>query len=286
MMAPLSPGLAQSGLALLELLDRMPLSAPDLLSGLAKVGGMPSSAALALSQSLNWLAVTDAGLLKASPAGLRVAACEGYEAALRRIVIDYAEVLSPDWLQNAPWGRSRVLSFCPVGVRQVLVEASVASGTGDAVVSFWDHLAALARGRRDDRLLEIGRRGERLSIAYEYARTGVEPRWIAIDSNQDGFDLLSIRAADDRTPLAIEVKTTTSVAGGLYLTRNEWDQALNSLAHVFHIWVVAGSAPPRLAVVTVEAMAGHVPGDIGAGEWREVLIPVREFEGLFAEHIG
>lgn len=283
MTAPFSPGLAQSGLALLELLKRMPLSPPDLLSGLAKVGGMPSSAALELSQSLNWLVVTDAGLLKASPAGLRVAGCESYEAALRRIVIDYAESLSPDWLQNAPWGRSRVLSFCPVGVRQVLVEAGVASGTGDAVVAFWDHLAALARGRRDDRLLKIGRRGERLSIAYEHARTGVEPRWIAIDNNQDGFDVLSVRASDDRTPLSIEVKTTTSVAGGLHLTRNEWDQALDSLAHVFHIWVVAGTASPRLAVVTIETMAEHIPGDIGAGEWREVLIPISEFEALFAE---
>jgi len=282
-MAPLSPGLAQSGLALLELLDRMPLSAPDLLSGLSKVGGMPSSAALELSQCLNWLAVTDAGLLQASPAGLRVAACESYEAALRRIVIDYAEILSPDWLQNAPWGRSRVLSFCPIGVHQIIVEAGVASGTGDAVVAFWDHLAALARGRRDDRLLEIGRRGERLTIAYEHARTGVEPRWTAIDSNQDGFDVLSIRAAADRTPLSIEVKTTTSVVGGLHLTRNEWDQALDSLAHVFHIWLVAGSAAPRLAVVTVETMADHVPGDRGAGEWREVLVPVREFKTLFAE---
>lgn len=282
-MAPLSPGLAQSGLALLDLLHRMPLSAPDLLSGLAKVGGMPSSAALKFAQDLNWLAVTETGMLKASPAGLRVAACQHYEAALRRIVSDYAEVISPDWLQNAPWGRSRVLSFCPAGIHQVMVEAGVASGTGDEIVAFWDHLAALARGRRDDRLLEIGRRGERLTLAHERVRTGNEPRWVAIDSNQDGFDVLSIRDQDDPTPLSIEVKTTTSVASALHLTRNEWEQALDSLAHVFHIWVAAGSAPPRLAVVTVEAMTYHIPSDIGAGEWREVLIPVSEFQNLFVE---
>jgi len=280
-MAPLSPGLAQSGLALLDLLHRMPLSAPDLLSGLAKVGGMPSPAALELSQTLNWLVVTDTGMLKASPAGLRVAACEHYEAALRRIVTDYAEALSPDWLQNAPWGRSRVLSFCPVGIHQVMVEAGVASGTDDEVVAFWDHLAALARGRRDDRLLEIGRRGERLTLAYEQARTGKEARWVAIDSNQDGFDVLSVRAKDDLTPLSIEVKTTTSVAGGLHLTRNEWEQALDSIAHVFHIWIVTGSVSPKLAVISAEAMEDHIPADTGAGEWREVLIPISEFGELF-----
>ena len=283
MMDPLSPGLAQSGLALLDLLHRMPLSAPDLLSGLAKVGGMPSSAALKFAQSVNWLAVTETGLLKASPAGLRVAACDRYEAALRRIVTDYAEAHSPDWLQNAPWGRSRVLSFCPAGIHQVMVEAGVAAGTDDDVVAFWDHLAALARGQRDDRLLEIGRRGERLTLAYERARTGNEPRWVAIDSNQDGFDVLSIRDRDDRAPLSIEVKTTTSGAGALHLTRNEWEQALDSLAHVFHIWVAAGSTPPKLAVVTVEAMTYHIPSDIGAGEWREVLIPVSEFKDFFVE---
>ncbi|MFA4952515.1 DUF3883 domain-containing protein [Brevundimonas sp.] len=242
---------------------------------------MPSPAALELSQTLNWLVVTDTGMLKASPAGLRVAACEHYEAALRRIVTDYAEALSPDWLQNAPWGRSRVLSFCPVGIHQVMVEAGVASGTDDEVVAFWDHLAALARGRRDDRLLEIGRRGERLTLAYEQARTGKEARWVAIDSNQDGFDVLSVRAKDDLTPLSIEVKTTTSVAGGLHLTRNEWEQALDSIAHVFHIWIVTGSVSPKLAVISAEAMEDHIPADTGAGEWREVLIPISEFGELF-----
>ncbi|MCB1463787.1 MAG: DUF3883 domain-containing protein [Nitratireductor sp.] len=277
----LSPGLAQAGIALLDLLQRRPLSAPELLSGLPKVGGMSSSAALSLAEALAWLDINDTGQLQASAAGLKVHAAAGYEAALRCLLLHYVETQSPDWLQNAVYGRSRVLTFCPVGVRQVFVEAGLAGPPNDEVVEFWDWLAGIARGLQKDHLLATGREGERLTLTHEESRTGTKPRWVAVDSNQDGYDVLSIKASDDRTFLSIEVKASRGGRDGtLHLTRHEWDMALDRPFHVFHLWDLS-STPPRLATLGMEEMAVHIPTDAGAGGWESVEVPFKAFESLF-----
>jgi hypothetical protein len=277
----LSPGLAQAGIALLDLLQRRPLSVPELLSGLPKVGGMSSTAAFSLAEAMAWLDINEAGQLQVSAAGLKVHSADRYEAALRCILFHYVETQKPDWLQNAVYGRSRVLNFCPVGIRQVFVEAGLAGAPDDEVVDFWDWLAGIARGFQNDHLLAIGRKGERLTLAHEEARTGTPPRWVAIESNQDGYDVLSIRAADDRAFLSIEVKASQGGMGGaLHLSRHEWEIALDRPLHVFQLWDLS-CALPRLATVSMEEMAAHIPTDAGAGGWEGVEVPFKAFESLF-----
>ncbi|MET3649847.1 DUF3883 domain-containing protein [Phyllobacterium ifriqiyense] len=277
----LSPGLAQASIALLDLLQRRPLSAQELLSGLPKVGGMSSTSALSLAESLAWLDINEMGQLQASAAGLKVHNSDGYEAALRCILLHYVETQNPDWLQNAIYGRSRVLSFCPVGVHQVFVEAGLAGAPSDDVVEFWDWLAGIARGLQRDHLLAIGREGERLTLTHEESRTGTKPRWVAVDNNQDGYDVLSVKDSSDRAFLSIEVKASR---GGndrrLHLTRREWEMALDRPYHVFHLWDLS-STPPILATVGIEEMAVHIPSDAGSGGWESVEIPFKAFESLF-----
>lgn len=278
----LSPGLAQSAFELLALIGRQALTIDAVLSGLRRISGMPSNEVLDFTQTMNWIQVADTGMLGASPAGLRVLERAAYPAMLRSTLIDHATILSPPWLQNARMGRNRTLSFAPIGVQQTLVEAGVAEGTGEDVVTFWDQLAALARGSRDERLAAIGRIGERLTLAYEEARTGRVPRWAAIDSNADGFDVLSSIDAKNSSPLSIEVKTTTmGKVGELVLTRNEWDTALDSAAHRFDLWDVAKSGSPICARVATEEMREHIPADSASGRWASVAIPFAAFSGSF-----
>lgn len=277
----LSPGLAQAGIALLDLLQRRPLSAPELVSGLPKIGGMPSTFALSLAEALAWLDINETGQLQASAAGLKVHGAGGYEAALRCILLHYVETQNPDWLQNAVYGRSRVLNFCPVGVRQVFVEAGLAGAPNDNVVDFWDWLAGIARGLQRDHSLAIGREGERLTLTHEEVRTGTKPRWVAVDSNQDGYDVLSVKAAYDRTFLSIEVKASRGgMSGTLHLTRHEWEIALDRPIHLFHLWDLSCAAP-KLATVGMDEMAVHIPNDAGAGGWEIVEVPFKAFESLF-----
>jgi hypothetical protein len=278
----LSPGLAQSAFELLRLIGRQGLNIPALLAGMERIGGMPSSEVLELAQTLNWVAISEAGTLAVTDQGGRVIDDGAYPTMLRQTVLDYVDILSPPWLQNAADGRRRAIAFAPVGVGQVLVEAEVAEGAGDDVVAFWDMLAARARGRRNERLLSIGRQGERLTLAHETDRTGRTPHWVALDSNADGFDVLSIRASDDLAPLTIEVKTTTQGLRGLMtLTHNEWMAAATASAHLFHLWDAAPRAQPRLATVTVDAMAEHIPEDRGDGGWQLVEVPFSTFADQF-----
>lgn len=145
-----------------------------------------------------------------------------YEAQLRQALLDYIDIEHPSWVQNASFGRSRVISFAGSQIAQVFAEAGLADGTSEAVVAFWDALAARARGQRDDRLTQIGRLGERLTIDYEAQRTGRRPSWIAIDNNADRYDVLSIVGPANPRQLTIEVKTSTQgTVGFAMLTRNE-----------------------------------------------------------------
>ena len=203
---------------------------------------------------------------------------------LRQALLDHIEAAKPPWVQCATYGRSRVMAFAGSGVAQVMVEAGLANGYGDDIVAFWDELAARARGLRDASLSRIGREGERLTITHETARTGREPKWVAINNNSDGYDVLSIVGDGDSGSLSIEVKTTTQgLAGSFHLTRNEWEMAQERVCHVFHLWDVK-SQPPRLAKGSVEAIAAHVPADSGAGTWESVVIPFSAFDYRFSDH--
>jgi hypothetical protein len=282
--SPISPGLAQASFELLRLIGVQGLTASALIDGLHRIGGISSAEVLRLTQRLNWIALGDDGLLAVSSSGRRLLELAGYEAMLARALLDFAELTSPPWLQNAMSGRARVLAFADVGVQQMIVEAGLAEGSEDWIVDFWATLSALARGRRDDRLLAIGRQGERLSLAHETVRTGRQPHWVAIDSNEDGFDILSVLDAGDRTPLAIEVKASTqSLNSGAHITRNEWDTAQSGMAHTFHFWDLKPGSPPRLAVLAAADLCKHMPEDQGKGNWESALVPFSAFAERFGQ---
>ena len=148
-------------------------------------------------------------------------------------------------------------------------------------MAFWDALAARARGQKDDRLNAIGREGERLSLAFERERTGRQPKWVAIDNNDDGYDILSVVSADDLRKQSIEVKASTlGLRGSFFLTRNEWERAMEAEQHSFHVWSLA-TTPPTLAVLDSVAVSEHVAADQGDGEWRVIEVPLRAFHARF-----
>ena len=166
----------------------------------------------------------------------------------------------------------------------MFVEAGLAYGDDDETVGFWDALAARARGLRDGILTEIGRRGERMTLRYEEARTGVEPKWIALESSSDGYDVLSRVSMSDNRRMTIEVKTSERGIdfASFHLTRNEWDTALASMAHQFHIWSIASSGT-QLAALTIDQMKAHVPDDAGIGRWEMLKVPYSAFRASFLD---
>jgi hypothetical protein len=284
-MIAFSPGIVQACFDLLELTGRQSLPFDQIAASFARLGGLPSQTVMETAQALRWVAASEQGLATLTPPGSRIVELAGYEARLRQALLDYIDAQQPAWLQNAAFGRSRVLAFAGGEIAQVFVEAGLARGTERGVIEFWDALSARARGQRNSRLSEIGREGERLTLAHEESRTGRKPQWVAIDNNADGYDVLSVRGPDDGTQLSIEVKATLmGLVGAFHLTANEWDRAVFfDDCHAFHLWDLSRSSP-RLAVLAKSDVEPHIPENRGEGTWESAEIPFRPFAEMFYPH--
>lgn len=281
-MTAFSPGLAQGCFELLEMAVRRRLPFAHISLEFSRIGVMPASKVMHLAQTLNWLRAGDDGTAVVTVEGERVMSFSSYECRIRQALLDYIDFVHPPWIQNAIYGRARVIRFAGSDIAQVFVEAGLAQGTDTDVVRFWDELAARARGQKGSRLNDIGRAGERLTISHEKERTGHEPKWVSIDSNADGYDILSVAGSSDGRLLSIEVKATTiGLAGTFHLTANEWDRAVFNELHVFHLWDMS-TINPSLSVLTKADIEPHIPTNMGQGEWESVEIPFGAFSGLFS----
>jgi Protein NO VEIN, C-terminal len=280
--AGLSPGLVQACLELLNLRLRQAITFGEIGSSFPTIGRISSERVIEAVQRLDWMRSGAQNVAEITPAGNRILSLKTYEAALRRAILDYIDVERPAWLQNASFGRMRVLAFAGRDVSQVFVEAGLVGGFDSDVVDFWDDLAARARGQRQAQLNRIGRFGERQTILYEENRTGRRPKWVSVDDNEDGYDVLSVVGSADSRPLSIEVKASSiGLRGTFHVTRNEWDRASETEHHVFHLWNLQSTTAPQLAILLAADVKSHIPCDTGDGRWELVDIPFAAFEHEF-----
>jgi hypothetical protein len=280
-MIQFSPGILQGCFELLEITSRNTLSFSQIVSSFSKLGCIPSSNVLETAQYMKWLRTNPDGILILTPTGTQLLSQNNYKTRLKHALLDFIDIAKPAWVQNATFGRKKVISFAGNQVEQILIEAGLANGADDEVVLFWDTLAAMARGQKTDRLMEIGRVGERLTMNHEEMRTGLKPKWVSIDNNSDGYDVLSVVDNQNKCFLSIEVKTSTiGLSGVFHLTRNEWNRSKVVDNHLFHLWDIS-KKNSNLAKVTCEQMERHIPMDHGSGNWESVEIPFVVFKEYF-----
>lgn len=276
----LSPGVANGCFELLDLIYESPMQLTA-ARGLGKLGVIPAHRVTSCALTLGWAEVNADGALVVTERGVAVRDLPLTADRLRRAILDIIEVTDPPWVQNARFGRRKFLRYAPPEIAQLCHEAGLIEGSSDVIVAFWDSLAARARGLHDVQLNEVGRKGERLTIAYETRRTGVQPKWIALESNEDGYDVLSRVGAHDSSRLCIEVKASNlGLAGDFFLTRNEWETAQALVNFELHLWDVA-DASPKLAVLSIGVLAGHMPLNQGAGAWQVAKVPFATFADAF-----
>ncbi|MCA8021972.1 DUF3883 domain-containing protein [Burkholderia metallica] len=147
-------------------------------------------------------------------------------------------------------------------------------------IGWWDSIQACVRTQNDAEKLRRARQAEQLSIEYERNRIAdlsifLEPRWMAIEDNTVGYDVLSYNPGEFG-PLnkLIEVKSTIASPLRFFLTRNEWEQARKfGNSYVFHIWDMQKN-PPMLYEKSILQIEPHVPHDNKKGKWKTALIPV------------
>jgi len=233
--------------------------------------GIAMQCVLEMTEASGWVSRNPAGEYCLSTIGKLLASQSTLSEALREMVVRLAEELRPSWTRLAMRGRAAVLEYAPPGVVQCLVESGLAYSIDPATVGWWDRISVTDRSDMDQSRLDEGRRGERLSYEYECLRTGVEPRWVALENSASGYDLLSVVSRTDRTPMVIEVKTTIQAwsTGRFWLTQNEWSILSRSDHAKLHLWGIAGENL-CFSAVSPSSLLTHIPVNQGAGQW-EVL---------------
>ena len=200
---------------------------------------------------------------------------------LQKMIKNFIINSKPAWGRKIISGRKETFLFLNPDEKMCFTESNLMDGTDIAVVKWWDEIANLYRDEIAIANNEIGRIGERLTIAYEKNRTGLLPTWIAIDSNKKGYD---IESKDGTTARYIEVKTSTQKIDEacFFLTNNEWNVAKSKDNYYFYLWNIYDEKR-FLAIINSARMADFIPINQGNSEWIQVKISFKDFIDSFKE---
>ncbi len=207
-------------------------------------------------------------------------ASQDRQGDLRRVIYEIAVASRPFWALGAPFGRERSRQAMTEDTVQCFEYAGLLDDPPSQVaVEWWDGLAARFRNEGSERHREAGRQGEMLTLEYESQRlaqlgvTGRTPRWVAIEDNSAGYDVLSWERGDDGSlhELRIEAKAHSSFEARFFVSRNEWDIAtLFSKSYVVYVWNLETKQLSR--VLSVRELERHIPTDNGSGKWDVVRV--------------
>lgn len=233
---------------------------------------------LELVSGSGWVINND-GNLEPSLEGEKIAQSSSPQEFLRIQINSLINVQNPLWASLSVQGREVLLTYIDSNTRQCFEESGLAGSDDDDTVLWWDQLANKYRHSNEESLTITGRQGERLSIDYEFNRTGTNPVWIAVNQSTAGYDILSQTSSDDTSPLLIEVKATQQnwESAKFFLSRNEWDVLSQNENNVLHLWAI-NQSPAQHAIVPISVLQSHIPQDSGHGSWRKLCCPYYCFE--------
>lgn len=226
-----------------------------------------------ICQKCEWIKLDIDGYLELTDKSDDILASTSIEKALRIQMQHLIEAYKPPWIPLLTRGRSESLKYLPVDVIQCLREAELTTSYSDDVISWWDRIGKVSRRTAKDEKVDVGRRGEKMSIEYERNRTHKEPGWPGFERNFSGYDILSVVDSTNNNILNIEVKTSNSIwdVASFYVSKNEWGVAKSSSNYLFHLWVLI---PKQiLYIVSVDKIEAHIPSNNGEGTWESVEIP-------------
>jgi hypothetical protein len=237
-------------------------------------GPIPTKLLIDYVLIIDWIKLDEDGVLSLLKRGLNCLEIDPAIGKLRFLLGDFIRSCRSPWVQLIRQGRSAFLLQAPPEIIQLLHEAKLASTSDDDTVQFWDNLSLFVLTSRDEKLLLIGRSGEKLSMAYEHERVGVKPKWVALESDSFGYDILSRSSVDDPSLLKIEVKCSEARVSNadFFITKHEWETAKHSSKYLLHLWALGGNKK-ELAICSIDQLEGHIPINNGLGYWEVTKIP-------------
>lgn len=230
-----------------------------------------------------WITEVDSNQILLTDQGNRIVNENCNTKKVMRIMLsDYILSFCPVWSYRIPYGRLEATYIMTKDERACFHEAGLLSDfPDDETVKWWDSLSTTIRKLQDVNKSDCGRTGERLTLAYEEKRTGIKPKWISIDTNLAGYDVLSQLSSEDSSNLLIEVKASKSdlKSAVCHITVNEWKIASTAKNYMFYLWVIGSTN--MLATIETLQIAPYIPTNNLSGEWESVQIPFVCFKDLF-----
>lgn len=258
----------------LEYIRDTPLSPEEFQDNFPTFDLILSSEILSISSTCGWASISPSTPIKLTSSGLGIVQQTDTKLKLRLQLGKLIQLTSPSWLGLLQRGRKAILHFANPDTVQCFKDAGLLDEADPEVAKWWDSFITPSRVTDEARLLEIGRKGEWLSIKHEEKRVGCKPVWVALDSNSAGYDLLSIVSKNNNENLVIEVKASEKSVdkAEFYLTRNEWNTLTATRHAIVHLWSLA-TKKPVLSHMTIDVLAKQIPNDKGNGTWQIVRIP-------------
>lgn len=207
---------------------------------------------------------------------------EDYLQIQREMLWLFIKETKPPWIRKLIHGIKDAKSgIYDSDVKQVFSELGLFDDHQNIEVKkWWNKVSKFSRDIRNERLSDIGLRGELLTIEYEKSRTGVSPTHSSMDSDDYGYDVKSQIDVHNNSKLYIEVKTTEKSLNfaKFYLTKNEVKSSYKlSPNYRLYLWIIADNKY-RLKIISPSDFIKHLPTNNESGEWETVSMSFGLFD--------
>ena len=261
-------------------LSRRKVSADEFRLCFIKFGTSTAKDVYETASALNWICTSSGGEIVPTEIGKLAHPPSDRAIKLRFQLRSIVEHTRPPWAALLVNGRKEASLAFPSEIKQCFKEALLLENLDDEVVIWWDQLSALMREESILQRVQIGRKGERLTLQFEHERTKIKPKWQAFETNFAGYDVLSVQKHDDPRRLKIEVKASTRrfKEALINITEHEWNTAQTAPDdYFFYVWILNGTdtdTQHSLFIIPTSEIATHIPSNQGSGLWKQAAIRI------------
>jgi len=205
---------------------------------------------------------------------------ENRKYILRKILKNYMIEVKPGFVFHITKGRKLFLEYINDNIAQLFNDSDLMMEADDSedfkiVMGWWDELISLIRKINDEKKVESGREGEKKSYEFEVTklkklRTNKKPYWASLDNNLLGYDVESWDEKNNK--IFIEAKSSSNNDGAFYLSRNEWNTALEKKeAYFIHVWIKDRTIPVNIDFERLYSKKYRID-DAENAEWTNINI--------------
>jgi len=192
--------------------------------------------------------------------------------AYRAQLYDLVNILRPDWAAYLNRGRTESVTYMASNIIDILKQLKLYnendSNYDDGAIIWWDKIAGSFYNSINEKKIETGRVGEKITVHYERKRTNNEPKWMSLKSDALGYDILSVISKQDTSNYCIEVKTS-KYGNKFKFTKNEHELMCQKdiKNYSLYFWRLYSVDKAELTILKKDDIIKKFPKNSMAAEW-------------------